>query len=829
MKFIQIGSFLVLLIARAVAAEWTVGEGVATIQEAVNAASSGDTIRIPAGDYYEQVLIVDKNLTLAGEPGAVIHATRSMTQILLPYGPTTYPLLAMLRSQVVLTGLTFEGERLGDYYPNAFYGLVFRSSGGRVQNCTVRGFRGFFPAGSRAINVNNQVAVSSQAVTVGVFNSTFEDNERSIALFGDDGNTTASLPRTTFTIEGNSFTGLGPDSTIANFGISVFTGAGGEVKANTITGYSYRGVEPGFSSAIQAQDGRPVFRGYFIPVQPVRYVSNRVLSNDHHMLMINANNSQVVSNSFQGTGPGWRRWGGLALSGTNVVVAHNDFSDLPIGIELFGGEAQAGVRLGVAANPQLFTNRFCRVPEPIRAQPLVTGVQEQGTQSCPPSAPRNFHVPADFPTIQAAVNAAISGDTIHIAAGDYPEQIVIANKGRLTFAGEPGAIIHAMEIMIETLRPYNWLSFPVLAIFRSDVVVSNLTFDGGQFGDLYPNLLGIYYLGSGGRVENCTLRGFREPMLTTFTGANALYTDNSVRIGSSTVNLDVLNSTFTDNELSIHLRGDPVNNPAMPRMTFTVQANTVTGFGAIPFAVDGIAIRNGVTGEVQGNTIADHAYTGTGDAFASGIAAHDGRARFRTPFAFAPLLPIRFDGNTFSNNDEHLVLIAANESQVVNNIFEVGGLDQPRWGALAVSGTNILIANNDFSYMETGMLFFANDHFFLGWPAISPAANPTLLDNWFCNVLEPKAFRSSDIVFTEQGTQLCENGPFRPIFQSISASGDSHASLTLRGWHGQPVVIETCADLQSWVPAYTNAMKLPVESILDTASAPRRFYRAVVP
>lgn len=53
---VRIGSLLVsvLLAASAVAAEWTVGVEFATIQEAVNAAASGDTIRIPADDYDEQ-------------------------------------------------------------------------------------------------------------------------------------------------------------------------------------------------------------------------------------------------------------------------------------------------------------------------------------------------------------------------------------------------------------------------------------------------------------------------------------------------------------------------------------------------------------------------------------------------------------------------------------------------------------------------------------------------------------------------------------------------------------------------------------------------------
>ena len=40
----------------------------------------------------------------------------------------------------------------------------------------------------------------------------------------------------------------------------------------------------------------------------------------------------------------------------------------------------------------------------------------------------DLHVPADYTNIQAAVDAANSGDTIHIAAGVYVEQVTITQK-----------------------------------------------------------------------------------------------------------------------------------------------------------------------------------------------------------------------------------------------------------------------------------------------------------------------------------------------------------------------------------------------------------------
>lgn len=56
------------------------------------------------------------------------------------------------------------------------------------------------------------------------------------------------------------------------------------------------------------------------------------------------------------------------------------------------------------------------------------------------------HVPADYATIQAAVIAAASGDTIHIASGVYVEQTWITNKN-LTLIGQPGTILRAFPGM----------------------------------------------------------------------------------------------------------------------------------------------------------------------------------------------------------------------------------------------------------------------------------------------------------------------------------------------------------------------------------------------
>jgi pectin methylesterase-like acyl-CoA thioesterase len=58
--------------------------------------------------------------------------------------------------------------------------------------------------------------------------------------------------------------------------------------------------------------------------------------------------------------------------------------------------------------------------------------------SAPPGLAATIRVPADYSTIQAAADAASSGDTVEIAPGVYVEQILIVGKS-LTLAGKPGA------------------------------------------------------------------------------------------------------------------------------------------------------------------------------------------------------------------------------------------------------------------------------------------------------------------------------------------------------------------------------------------------------
>ena len=102
----------------------------------------------------------------------------------------------------------------------------------------------------------------------------------------------------------------------------------------------------------------------------------------------------------------------------------------------------------------------------------------------------DLYVPAGYPTIQAAVDAAGSNDTIHVAPGVYAGQVLVSNKS-LTLSGSPGAVLRATPGMSQPYTALGVLRVPILGLFESDVVVSGLTFEGEHLADGTNPLHGI--------------------------------------------------------------------------------------------------------------------------------------------------------------------------------------------------------------------------------------------------------------------------------------------------------------------------------------------------
>lgn len=380
----------------AIAADLQVPAGHPTIQAAVDAASNGDTIRIAAGVYSGQVLISNKSLTLAGSSGAVLRATAGMSQSYLALGSSQVPLLGILRSEVVVSNLTFEGQRLADSQASDFIGIYYFGSGGRVEDCRIIGFRGSTLGRGLGygLRVLNPVNLGTGAVSIHVFRSTFADNWSSVVPGA--GVFDPTLIRTIFVVNDNTITGNGPDDTGVQRGIQILTGATGEVSRNIISDHAYVGTNSptSYSIGVEAYDGLNFGEGPLNALQPIRFEGNVFRNNQLHLLVLRGNGSTIVDNTFGETAPG-RRPMGLGISGENLLVAGNRFSNLPQSIVLFGNDPEFGTNLGITRNAQLSSNRFCNVTTNVWVEPLATAT-EQGTLTCP--------FPVEFTSILSTTN-----------------------------------------------------------------------------------------------------------------------------------------------------------------------------------------------------------------------------------------------------------------------------------------------------------------------------------------------------------------------------------------------------------------------------------------
>jgi hypothetical protein len=340
------------------------------IQDAVNAAASGDEIRIAAGTYSEQVMITSKNLRLVGEPGAVLKAFPGMTAVTLPNAgnPNTILLAISLCDQVLVRGLTLDGGRLGE-----LIGIVFHGSSGSVELCRIKGFRGEsgFTHGV-GLGVGNFALLNRSVQRVNVLNNVFEDNNISLLMTTKVNEPHPEQLQVQFNVQGNLIHGYGPTDSAVQTGIQIRQGTGGEVKHNLISGHDYTGPDLLFSFGIDAN-------GLGAPLPPIRYEENVFQDNQVHLASFFASGAQFVENTFEGPGTGAFNIGVVSSGSADRIIA-NQFHDLTTGVFLVGNDPIFGTTLGIASNATLLGNQFCDVVTPVLVEPLVTGVEERGTR-----------------------------------------------------------------------------------------------------------------------------------------------------------------------------------------------------------------------------------------------------------------------------------------------------------------------------------------------------------------------------------------------------------------------------------------------------------------
>ena len=228
------------------------------------------------------------------------------------------------------------------------------------------------------------------------------------------------------------------------------------------------------------------------------------------------------------------------------------------------------------------------------------------------ASPNELHVPADYTTIQAAINAASPGDTIVVDSGEYDEQVII-NKS-LTIQGMGNETIIKPSSAANLTQVFDglfWYGTPntkqIAGIIvanvsdGSNVTIKNLKVDKSNVttkpaGADY--LTGIFYRETGGTIDTVNIVG-----TGAWSGGDRAY-GIYLSAGTNAVSVQVNGSTITNYDKNgIEAMGD--------KLTFDIHDNVLTGRGP---TLEGDEVQNGINvgrgsvGTVNNNMISNMSY-----------------------------------------------------------------------------------------------------------------------------------------------------------------------------------------------------------------------------
>jgi len=399
-----------------------------TIQEAIDAASDGDTIMVAAG-LYEESVVIDKSLTLKGAQAGVDARTRSGPETIIePAEEVGINITTAADRVVVIDGLTVQNSAHGIATPE--FGLMAADitvKNVRVLNSSEFGISLTFTLRATVEYCyveGAQIAINAGAVlpappTV----ATFRNNEVVNAEFGISGYLKDSL------IEGN----LIRDFSNGGVGISGQC-LNTEIKNNTVTGY----VEGTAMTFEKSHHDRPWSEN--VTVKGNNFTGNRqgiyVFDTQTELTGITVNFNTIAGNSWHGL---WND-GGETLNATK-----NWWGDA-------SGPSRAGPGDGDDVSPKVLYSPWLGAE--LGTEPMTWGVD-----------------PTSF--IQDTIDGAAPGETIMVAEGEYEEDLNIDKS--LTLQSIDGAdvttIIGSVSIELDA----------EIAFFGGDEAGFIVDADGGDF------------------------------------------------------------------------------------------------------------------------------------------------------------------------------------------------------------------------------------------------------------------------------------------------------------------------------------------------------------
>ncbi len=156
--------------------------------------------------------------------------------------------------------------------------------------------------------------------------------------------------------------------------------------------------------------------------------------------------------------------------------------------------------------------------------------------AAPVLAGTTIHVPGDYATIQEAIDAAGSGDTIMVAAGEYTAFLVEAREN-ISIIGVEGATVVTTNLYTDL--PEIGKAWVLAAMYGSqNINIEGINFDGTSVSG-NPVAVGIAYVDSTGAITGLTV----ENIVATSLGAGVAIIGD---VGTSTV--EITGATIANND-----------------------------------------------------------------------------------------------------------------------------------------------------------------------------------------------------------------------------------------------------------------------------------------
>lgn len=309
-----------------------------TIQEAINAASSGDTINVTAGAYKEQ-LVINKSLTLqgAGAGTTIIEAPDTMTATSWSHRGAAFKTLIEVNGTsahnitVNISGFTIDGLNKSSSNPR-YTGIVYHNADGTISNNTITKFGNNPPTGADGWGI---FVVEGSDVTIS--GNTIDNwGKGGIVVDGDDDYANTDV---TASITGNNITGAGEITAVAQNGIQISRGATGAVSNNTVNGNYYdgsawsgSGILLYYSKNVLVSENTLTGNqtGIYINGQDSTYTTddsqikdNNISGGKYGIALLHTKNTTITSNTIsRNTASGFR----LRADETNTIIRGNNIT-----------------------------------------------------------------------------------------------------------------------------------------------------------------------------------------------------------------------------------------------------------------------------------------------------------------------------------------------------------------------------------------------------------------------------------------------------------------------------------------------------------------------